>query len=158
MGEAGALLRSGGVDVPDRFRNAAVAAVFANYPPRLKSRLLSLRSLIFDTAAATEGVGELEETLKWGQPSYLTTQSKSGSTVRIDRFKSDASRCAIYFNCQTDLVATFRETCPKLSYEGNRAVILDAAAVVDQETIRHCLRMALTYHQRKRNERPKPRD
>jgi hypothetical protein len=63
----------------------AVAAVFGAYPKPLKAKLLALRRLIFETAAATKGVGTLQETLKWGQPSYLTTETKSGSTIRIDR-------------------------------------------------------------------------
>jgi hypothetical protein len=46
--------------------NSAVAAVFDAYPKRLKSRLLALRRLIFDTARTTDGVGALEEALKWG--------------------------------------------------------------------------------------------
>lgn len=40
-----------------------VAAVFDVYPKVLKPRLLFLRRLIFDVAARTDGVGELEETL-----------------------------------------------------------------------------------------------
>jgi hypothetical protein len=58
----------------------AIEAVFEAYPAPVKSRLLALRRLIFDTAKTTTGVGALEEALKWGQPSYLTTESKSGST------------------------------------------------------------------------------
>lgn len=63
----------------------------------LKAKLLALRRLIFDTAKATKGVGVLQETLKWGQPSYLTPQTKSGSTIRIDRVKSTANQYAVYF-------------------------------------------------------------
>ena len=90
-------------------RDTAVEAVFSTYPAPVKARLLALRRLIFDIADTTEGVGALEETLKWGQPSYLTTESKSGSTVRIDQVKAEAGRYAVYFHCQTDLVETFRE-------------------------------------------------
>ena len=68
--------------------NPEVAALFERYPKEIKAKLLSLRQLIFDVASKTSGVGELEETLKWGQPSYLTTQTKSGSLVRIDQMKS----------------------------------------------------------------------
>ena len=76
--------------------------------------MLALRKLILDTARATEGVGALEEALKWGQVSYLTSESKSGSTVRIDRVKSAEDQVAVYFHCQTNLVETFRELYPKL--------------------------------------------
>jgi Domain of unknown function (DU1801) len=133
------------------FSDPAVDAVFNAYPKPLKAKLLALRRLIFDTAKTTKGVGELEETLKWGQPSYLTAGTKSGSTIRIDRVKSSANQYAVYFHCQTDLVATFRELYPnELSYSGNRAVILDADDEIPDAALRHCLGLALTYHLNKR--------
>src|SRR5258708_4740402 len=85
----------------------AVDAVFDAYPKPLKAKLLALRRLILNTAAVTKGVGELQETLKWGQPSYLTATTKGGSTIRIDRVKASAHQYALYFHCQTDLAATF---------------------------------------------------
>ena len=101
-------------------------AVFDACPKPIKAKLLALRRLILDTAKATQGVGALEETLKWGQPSYLTSESKSGSTIRIDQVKAEPGQVAVYFHCQTNLVETFRELYPELRYEGNRAILLDA--------------------------------
>lgn len=104
-----------------------------------------LRELIFETAAETEGIGELEETLKWGQPSYLT-KSKSGSTIRIDATKTPG-QYAMYFHCQSNLVETFREMFPKqFRYEGNRAIIFDETDEIPVNELRHCIRLALTYH------------
>jgi hypothetical protein len=132
------------------FSDPAVEAAFEAYPKPLKARLLALRRLIFDAARTVEGVGPLQETLKWGQPSYLTPQTKSGSTIRIDRMKS-ANQYAIYFHCQTNLVETFRELYPtELSYSGNRAIILNAADAVPEPALRHCVALALTYHLNKR--------
>ena len=128
----------------------AVGEVFEAYPRPVKAKLLALRRLIFDTAKATQGVGALEETLKWGQPSYLTTESKSGSTVRIDQVKAEAGQVAVYFHCQTNLVETFRELYPKLRYAGNRAILLDAADKLPEAELRHCVALALTYHLGKR--------
>jgi hypothetical protein len=126
-----------------------VAAVLDSHPKPLKSKLLALRALILDTARKTDGVGSLEEALKWGQPSYLTSESKSGSTVRIDRVKS-ADQVAVYFHCQTNLVETFREIYPELSYSGNRAILLDAGKKLPEVELRHCVALALTYHLGKR--------
>ena len=106
--------------------------------------------MILDTARATKGVGALEETLKWGQPSYLTTETKSGSTVRIDLIKSPADHYAVFFHCQTDLVATFRELYPELNYGGNRSILLDAKDKLPEAELRHCVGLALTYHLNKR--------
>ena len=130
---------------------SAVDAVFNAYPMPVKARLRALRRLIFQTAKTTKGVGVLQETLKWGQPSYLTPETKSGSTIRIDRVKSAANQYAIYFHCQTDLVATFRELYPtEFCYAGNRCIIFDAADEIPDVALRHCVALALTYHLNKR--------
>ena len=132
------------------FQNPAVAAAFDACPAPIRTKLLALRRLIFDTARTTKGVGALEEALKWGQVSYLTSESKSGSTIRIDRVKSTAGQYAVYFHCQTDLVATFRELYPELSYGGNRSILLDVADQLPETALRHCVGLALTYHLNKR--------
>jgi hypothetical protein len=129
----------------------AAAAVFGAYPKPVKAKLLALRRLIFETAGVTNGVGRIEETLKWGQPSYLTPETKSGSTIRIDRVKTSPGQYAIYFHCQTDLVETFRQLYPtELSYGGNRSILLDASEKLPEPELRHCVALALTYHLNKR--------
>jgi Domain of unknown function (DU1801) len=129
----------------------AVEAFFRAYPGPVRTRLLALRRLILDTAKATEGVGALQETLKWGQPSYLTTETRSGSTIRIDQVKSTANRYAVYFHCQTNLVETFRELYPtEFSFGGNRCILLDAEGELPEQPLRHCAALALTYHLNKR--------
>ena len=136
---------------PPGFTDPAVDTVFAAYPKPLKARLMALRRLILDTAKKTKGVGALQETLKWGQPSYLTTSTKSGSTIRIDRVKASANQYAVYFHCHTDLVATFRELYPEeLTTAGNRAIIFNAEDAIPEAALRHCVALALTYHLRKR--------
>ena len=114
---------------------------------------MRLRKLIFDVAHETEGVGELEETLKWGQPSYLTKKSKSGSTIRIGREKKTVGDYAIYFKCQTSLVATFKELYKnKFRYEGNRAILFWVTDKIPVRELRHCIEIALTYHLTKKNQ------
>jgi len=134
----------------DGIADAAVAAVFDAYPTRLKAKLLALRRLILETAASTPGVGTLEETLKWGQPSYLTSESRSGSTIRIDRVKPDgdgAERYALYVHCQTTLVSTFRQLYrDQLTFGGNRSILLDADRPIPKAALKHCIALALTYH------------
>ncbi len=133
------------------FSDSAVDAVFGTYPKPVKAKLLALRRLIFDTARATKGVGALQETLKWGQPSYLTAETKSGSTIRIDQVKSAANQYAVYFHCQTDLVETFRQLYPtEMRYGGNRSILLDAGKEIPEAALRHCVALALTYHLKKR--------
>ena len=121
----------------------AVAVVFDAYPTPLRQRLLDLRQLIYETAATTDGVGPLVETLKWGQVSYLTTASGSGTTVRIDLDKF-SGQPAIYVNCKTDLLSRYRELYPDaFGYDGDRGVLVGDAP--DQAALQHVIALALTY-------------
>ena len=86
---------------------ADVAAAFAAFPERIRARLLEVRDLIFETAWAIEGVGPLTETLKWGEPAYLTQATGSGSTIRLGRVRSSERECAALFNCRTTLGGRF---------------------------------------------------
>ena len=132
------------------YANAAVAQAFAACPPAMRRKLLALRELIFQTAASTPGVGPLEETLKWGEPAYVTSQSKSGSTVRIAWKKARPAQVAMYFNCQTSLVQTFRTLFPtEFKFEGNRAIVFDEADAMPADALALCIAAALTYHRAK---------
>jgi hypothetical protein len=134
-----------------RIADTTVAAVFAAYPPKLRRRLMALRRLIIEAADATPNVGVLEETLKWGEPAYLTSASKSGSTIRINRKRGSDTKYAMYFNCNTGLVDSFRTLFPDaLRYFGNREIEFDTAEELPIKTLSICLSMALTYHKRKR--------
>jgi hypothetical protein len=136
-----------------RFADADVKAAFAAYPSEVKAGLLVLRELIFDTAAKTEGVGALQETLKWRQPSYLTPETKSGSTIRIDHIAKQPGRYALYFHCQSGLVDRFRELYrDRFDFEGKRALIFTAGKRLPEKQLRHCIAMALTHHRRKKSQ------
>jgi len=136
------------------FKSPEVVAVFESYPQETKEQLLVLRQLIFETAAETEGVGELEECLKWGQPSYVTAETKSGSTVRIGQFKAGVDRYAMFFHCQTTLVETFRKMYQnELNFEGNRAIVFKQGEEIPVEQIKVCIALALTYHLAKKTKK-----
>jgi Domain of unknown function (DU1801) len=137
-----------------RFSDTGVASVFKAYPPGLRAKLMALRNLVFDTAEKTTDVGRLTETLKWGQPSYLTEETGSGTTVRIDRLKA-GDGYAVYFHCQSGLVGQFRELYPDtFKYEGKRTIVFEAGDRVPTRELRHCLALALTHRSRKK--KPKP--
>ena len=124
-----------------------IHAVFDTCPSKLKLNLLALRNFIFEVAAETSGVGQIEETLKWGQPSYLTPETKSGSTIRIGPVRGCDTRFALYVHCQTDLIATFKDYYgDTFVYEGKRAVVFDVNEEFPEPALRHCISMALTYH------------
>ena len=129
-----------------KFDNKAVREIFDSYPKNVKDKLLFLRQLIFEIAAKTKEIGELEETLKWGEPSYVTTETNSGSTIRIDWKKSYPHQYAMYFNCKTTLVDTFKEMYGDLfQYGGNRSIIFHEKDSIPVNELSHCIAMALTY-------------
>ncbi len=131
------------------FQSAAVAQAYDAFPPVIRRKLLVLRELVFRTAASIKDVGELEEALKWGEPAYLTPATRSGSTLRLGWKKARPLEYALYFNCQTTLVDTFRTLFPKeLRFEGNRAIVLREADSVPTQALRICIAAALTYHLR----------
>jgi hypothetical protein len=96
-------------------------------------------------------VGEIEETLKWGEPAYLTSQSKSGSTIRLAWKKSRPTEFAMFFNCQTNLVETFRLLFPQeFKFEGQRAIWFSAGDALPSDAVAFCVRAALTHHLKKK--------
>lgn len=119
--------------------------MFAKYPKPIKGRLLELRSLILEVALSIDEVGELEETLKWGQPSYLPSKTKSGTSIRIDADTQFGLDYALYVNCKTSLVDNWRELYPNLKYGSNRSVHFSVADELEKEKIKHMIAMTLTY-------------
>ncbi len=131
--------------------NKEVAAVFDSYPQNVKTKLLFLRQLIFDTAASIEGIGEIEETLKWGEPSYLTPKSKSGSTIRVAWKESQKDQYSIFFKCTANIVPAFKDRYPKkFNYGGNRSIDFKLGDKIPIKELKQCIAIALTYHRNKK--------
>ncbi len=129
-------------------QNPSVAAVFDAYPGKVRRQLLRLRQLVIEVADSHEAIGRLEETLKWGEPSYLV---KGGSTIRLGMPNSSPECVAMYFNCNTKLVDTFREIYPNaFAFEGNRAIVFAPDEQIDTDALRHCIELALRYHHLKK--------
>lgn len=124
-----------------------IAATFDSYPPDARGRVLELRALILSTAAVTPGVGRVEESLKWGQPSYATPDTKSGSPIRIGVTKGGG--VALYTHCQTTIMADAQMLFPHdFRFEGNRAVHFEIDAPLPRGPLTALIRAALTYHQK----------
>ncbi len=121
----------------------------AGVPERMRARLLALREMILETAGADATIGPLEETLKWGEPAFLTSSTRSGTTIRINRHKKSDDQYALYVPCQTDLVERYRQLYgDQLQFDGNRAVVFNVGDDLPADAVRHCIAMALTYHRK----------
>ena len=117
---------------------------FASYPKAMQPKLVVLRDLILEVATAIETITELEETLKWGEPSYLV---KKGSTIRIDCKCKTPEQYAIYFKCTSKLVPTFKAVYgDTFTYEKNRAILFHLDEKIPIKELKECIAMALTYH------------
>ncbi len=128
----------------DKFTNIDVKKSFDAYPKNIRIKMMFLRQLILDTAKEIEEIKSIEETLKWGEPSYLT---KSGSTIRMDWKKSKPDQYAMYFHCKTKLVDTFKEIYKdRFNFEGNRAIVFNIKDKVSVNELKHCISLSLTYH------------
>jgi len=112
--------------------------------------MAKIRELAFATASSLEKVGEIEESLKWGEPAFSTVRPKTGSPFRIAPVKNTQEKVGLYFICTTNLVRDFRERYgDELTFEGNRAIILDTDKPLPAGPLSHCIAMALTYRLKK---------
>lgn len=121
-----------------------VEAIFANYPDFVRDKMQHLRELVIKTAEETEGITVLEETLKWGEPSFVT---KNGSTLRMDWKEKTPDQYAMYFQCTSRLVDTFRLVFDhKFQYKGKRAIIFQLNQKIPELELKECIKASLTYH------------
>lgn len=128
-----------------------VGIVFAGLPGPVQTRLRDIRCMIFELAGRPDMGFPIVETLKWGEPAYLTAASNSGTTIRLGRAKSAPADCAIFFNCRTTLVQEFRiQFHDTFRFEKNRAVIIPGEHDMPEAAVRYCLGRALTYKLRAR--------
>jgi len=121
-----------------------VDTVFAAYPDFVRDKMQKLRELVIETAEEMPGVFELEECLKWGEPSFIT---KNGSTLRMDWKEKTPNQYALYFKCTSRLVDTFRLVFEnEFQFEGKRAIVFQLKQKIPVVELKKCIRAALTYH------------
>lgn len=124
--------------------NPKVNEIYASYPDKVRDKMLYLRALVIETAEETEAVDELEETVKWGEPSFVT---KNGSTLRVDWKEKSPDQYAMYFQCTSRLVHTFRMVFDNtFQYEGNRAIVFKLNQKIPVMELKECIKASLTYH------------
>jgi hypothetical protein len=124
--------------------NPKVDEIFDNYPDKIRAKMIFLRQLVLTTAEETEIVKELEETIKWGEPSFTT---KFGSTLRMDWKEKFPNQYALYFQCTSRLVETFKMVFgSKFNYEGNRAIVFQLEQEIPMPELQKCIKATLIYH------------
>lgn len=128
----------------ERKINPKVEEVFANYPETVRDKMYRLRELVLETAEEITTISKLEETLKWGEPSFLT---KDGSTLRMDWKEKTPDQYALYFKCTSRLVETFKSVYKnKFQFEGKRAIVFRLNQEIPVDDLKECIKASLTYH------------
>lgn len=118
--------------------------VFDKYPDQVQDKMKFLRNFVRKTAKKTEGISSLEETVKWGEPSFVV---KKGSTLRMDWKAKKPNQYALYFQCTSKLVATFRMLYQDIfTFEGNRAIIFQLEDALPEKELEKCIQATLLYH------------
>lgn len=129
--------------IQEKIKNQ-VNAVFESFDGEDRTRLEQLRGLVIASARIIDPELKLEESLKWGQPSYVV---HGGSPMRLGWSKKEPVGCAIFFHCQTSLVETFKALYGnRLTYEGKRAIVFPFDSPIPEVIVSHCISLALTYH------------
>ncbi|TMU56431.1 DUF1801 domain-containing protein [Flagellimonas algicola] len=115
-----------------------------NYPLGIKEKMQGLRGLVLEAVREMDGITHLEETLKWGEPSFVT---KQGSTLRMDWKSRTPDQYALYFQCTSKLVHTFRLVFANdFAFEGNRAILFPVNSELPAEELKACIQATLNYH------------
>ncbi len=126
--------------------NEEIKQKFDSYPPVARDYLHELRHLIFKVAQE-DGVGEIIESIKWGEASYT---SKIGSPIRIDWKEKYPDHVSIFVNCNTKLIETFKEVYGEaLTYVGKREIAVALPSPLPISELKGCISMALRYHKLK---------
>ncbi len=129
-------------------RDPRVESVFNSYPETVKKQMRYLRKLVIDTASEIAMLEKMEETLKWGEPSYVT---KHGSTLRMDWKEKTPNQYALYFKCTSKLVPSFKKLFKdKFNFEKDRAIVFELNDDIPETELKQCITMALTYHKVKK--------
>jgi len=133
----------------------SVSHAFAALPDEARAILLQVRERIMALSASksdnTSGIGPVVETLKWGQPSYLTQTTKAGSTLRLGVTKH-CRKPALFVHCQTDLAEQVRDLYgDRIDVPDKRHIILCDVSTQSVDMLDHIIALVLTYHLRKRS-------
>ena len=121
---------------------------FLTYPADTQEKMHRLRRLVHECAKELH-LDKLEETLKWGEPSFVT---KHGSTLRMDWKEKNPDQYALYFKCTSRLVETFKLVFgDTFTYEGTRAIVFGKEEEVPVEEVKKCIKATLQYHKVKQD-------
>ncbi|MEO1454429.1 MAG: DUF1801 domain-containing protein [Pseudomonadota bacterium] len=120
-----------------------VHAAMSDWPADLRAQAERVRAMIYEVAAET-GSAPVEETLKWGQPSF--SNGKAGTPLRLGYVPGDTLPLRLLVHCSTTLIDQCRTRFGELTYETNRAICLSDTAPLPETELKACIALAQDYH------------
>lgn len=123
---------------------AEVQAVLDACTSPAREGLVALRKMIMRRAAELPAVGRLQEALRWGQPAYLTPDTKAACSLRIGT--APGGDFGLFVHCKTGLIEQFHAgPGAGLRIQGIRAVLFQRAEDIP-DVLTLLIGQALTYH------------
>ncbi|WP_299042453.1 hypothetical protein [uncultured Tateyamaria sp.] len=120
------------------------------WPQPAQTQFVKLRQIVHDVATSAE-IGPLDESLKWGQPSWRPKRARVGSTLRVDWSPSTPDRLLAFVDCKTNLAAQMDTRFPgQFHNDGRRALGFDLDKPLDEDAVWQLVHLTLTYHRAKR--------
>ncbi|MEL7470331.1 MAG: DUF1801 domain-containing protein [Pseudomonadota bacterium] len=126
-----------------------IAEVVGSYPSQAQQDFDAIRAMIHQEAERLDAA-PLNETLKWGEPAFLTDAKRTGTTIRLAWKRKLPDVLGLYVHCRTALVDAWRDRFPELGFDGNRALLMPLEDDLPVEALRQCIFDALTYRRGRR--------
>lgn len=128
------------------FPSQDVENAFMAFPDPVRSGLVTLRGLILDVAAGLPQVGQVEECLKGGRPTYLVPDNRAATMLQLGM--AESGQFALFGPSR--VVSVFRtEHEDDFRFDGNQAIVFTSENEIRPEALSGLIDHALTYHLRK---------
>ncbi|WP_300031186.1 hypothetical protein [uncultured Roseobacter sp.] len=120
----------------------------SGWPAPARRAFEDIRTTVLDAASEVPDL-RVVETLKWGEPSWLPENRRTGSTLRAAWKPALPDQISLFVNCNSAISATILEIYPTaFVYGRNRALRMPLSAPLPTEAIAHCAVLTLTWHRK----------
>lgn len=133
-------------EIQQKYASKLFISVTDQYPTEINEKLLYLKSIIYERAELNSKVDEIEESLKWGQLSYVS-KNRSGTPIRLGTEKKMPGFYGLYVNCSTTVINDIKHIYGDIfRYDGNRGLLFKVHDQFPENQIRNVIDLILCYH------------
>ncbi len=126
------------------FQSHKIRDVFMRVPDPARSGMLYLRDKLYEIAKTIPATKGLDESLKWGQPSYVP-KSGIGTPLRLGQTDEGFG---LFVHCQTTVISEFASLTSNVNIDGNRGVLFTSMDEVKGSNLEPMICHAMTYKTR----------